>query len=112
MVEPLNLTPDCTIKTEQASIVLNTKSSVLYIKSEDDEPMECYHKNTSKYTHSEAGQPESVQTVVHRAGDNNPNPLRMCDVNQTQSYEAHRLAWEGECLKPELTSCEDTQPSA
>jgi hypothetical protein len=109
-----NPTPDCTIKTEQASIVLNTKSSVLYIKSEpqDDAPMEYHHQNTSEYTHSEAVKPGSVQTMVHCAGDNNPNLHRMCDDDQTQSYEAHKAAWEGECLKQEHTSCEDTQPPA
>jgi hypothetical protein len=107
------LATDCT-KTEQASVVLDTKSSVLYIKSEpqDDAPVEYHHQNTSEYTHSEAVKTGSVQTVVHRAGDNNPNLLRMCDDNQTQSYEAHKAAWEGECLKHEHTSCEYTTPSA
>jgi hypothetical protein len=80
-----NLAPDCT-KTEQASVGLDTTSSVGYIKSEpqDDAPMEYHQQNTSEYTHSEAVKPESVQTVVHRAGDNYPH-LRMCDDSQTQS---------------------------
>jgi hypothetical protein len=104
-----NLATDCT-KAKQASVVLDTKSSVLYIKSEpqDDAPMEYHHQNTQ----SEAVTPETVQTVEHCAGDNNPNLLRMCSDNQTQSYEAHKAAWEGECLKHEQTYCEDdTQPS-
>jgi hypothetical protein len=106
-----NLKPDCT-KTGQAFVGLDTKPYMLYIKSEpqDVAPMEYYHQNTSEYTQSEAVKPESVQTVL-RAGNNNPNLLRMCDDNQTQSYEAHEAALEGECLKHEHTSCEDTKPS-
>jgi hypothetical protein len=86
---------------------------MLYIKSEpqDVATMEYYHQNTSEYKHSEADKPGVVQTVVQCAGDNNSNPLRMCDDYQTQSYEAHKAAWEGECLKPEHASCEDAKPS-
>jgi uncharacterized Zn-finger protein len=103
-----NLALDCT-KTGQASVVLDTNSTVLYIKPEPED--EYHHQNTPEYTQSEADKPESVQTGIHCDGDNNPTLLRMCDDNQTQSYEAHRAAWDGESLNHEHTYCEnDTQP--
>jgi hypothetical protein len=62
--------PTSDTMARQSTIGIDTKSPVLYIKSEpqDDSTIHCYPQNTSEYSQSEAEKSILVQTVTYGAG--------------------------------------------